>query len=196
MKTYTKTSITTEPRLVVYIDDMTESPRSWTNLGWFITVDSRYQSPDKNEVLENIVKETGQLATSQEEHIKMIKKEFESDTNAKVVAIYPVMKYEHGYIAYNLGTAHGFDYSNNGFYIITEKTQKEVGTAKKDFIEVIEGELKVYNQFVNGEVYGFRLYDEQGELIDSCGGFYDIDDIKEYLPREWKDEDINQYIKW
>jgi hypothetical protein len=46
---------------------------------------------------------------------------------------------------------------------------------------------------MNSEVYRFVLYDEKGEIEDSCGGFYDIEDIKEHLPEDWKDEEMSNY---
>jgi hypothetical protein len=195
MKTYTKTTVTTEPRLVISYDESPESPREWSNLGYFITVDRNYHSPDKNPHFESVVKEMGEIATSQEEHIKLITKTL-NEEGEKVLAVYPVVKYEHSGVVYRLGTAHGFDYSNNGFYIVTEKSQKELGTAKKDFEKVIESELEVYNKYANGEVYGFTLYAENGDIEDSCYGFYDIEDIREHLPEEFKGEKLSEYVKW
>ena len=195
MKTYTKTTTTEEPQLVISYYENTESPREWSNLGYFITKDSNYNSPDKNEVLKRIVANTGDIAKDQEEHIKLIKKEVEEQTDEKVIAIYPVVKYEHSGVSYSLGTNHGFDCSNNGFYIVTDKTAKEVGTAKKDFKRIIEGEIETYNQYANGNVYCFTLYDEDGELEDSCSGFYSIEAIREHLPKSWKNEDLNEYLQ-
>jgi len=195
MKTYTKTSITTEPRLVIEHDEHTSSPREWSNLGYFITVDRRVYSPDRNPELENIVRETGEQATSQAEHIDEIERRINEETTETVLAIYPITKYEHSGVSYSLGTAHGFDYSNNGFYIVTDKTAKEIGAKKKDYEKIIKSELEVYNKYANGECYQFCLYNEQGELEDSCGGFYDIEDIRSHLPKEWKDEDLTEYIK-
>jgi hypothetical protein len=192
MKTYTKTKVSTEPLLVIEHDEYSTSPREWSNLGYFITQDRNYHSPDKHQELQGIIRETGDRATSQAEHIAMIKKEFKTE---KILAIYPIVKYEHGGIVYRLGSASGFDYSNNGFYIITDKTQKEVGVKKKDFEKVIKEELEVFNKWINGECYQFCLYNEQGEVDDSCGGFYSVEDIREYLPKEWKDEDLSVYIK-
>lgn len=190
MKTYTKSVIETKPRLVIEYDDCPMSPREWTNLGYFITIDSNYHSPDKNEELEAVIKAGGEYANSLEEHIKYIKKHF----SEKVIAIYPINKYEHSGIVYRLGTAHGWDCSNNGFYVITDKTQKEMGTAKKDFEKVIKGELDIYNQYANGEVYRFYLCDEAGEVVDSCGGIYSIDEIRDMLPDEWKNENLDEYF--
>jgi hypothetical protein len=194
MKTFEKTRTTTEPRLVIRYDQSPESPRTWSNLGFFITVDRNYNSPDKNEHFERIVKETGNEATSQDEHMKLIKERIEEETEEKIVKIYPITKYEHSGVVYSLGHGAGFDYSNNGFYIITEVLAKELGVEPEDFEKVIKQEIAVYNKYVNGEVYGFTLYDEAGEVLDSCWGFYDIEDIRDALPSEWKDEDLDDYL--
>jgi hypothetical protein len=194
MKTYTKTTVSTEPRLVIEHDENCDSPRQDSNLGYFITVDRHNYSPDREPHLESVVKEMGEIATSQAEHIKLIKDTL-NDEGEKVLAIYPVVKYEHSGVVYRLGSESGFDYSNNGFYIITEKTQKEVGVSKKNWEKIIKSELELYTKWCNGECYQFCLYNEQGGVEDSCGGFYDIEDIKEYLPEEYKDEDLSDYVK-
>ena len=194
MLTYTKTVEETKNRLKIYYDEYADTPREWSNLGYFITIDSNYNSPDKNDTMHDIVKETGQEAESLEEHIEMIKTQYEEATDEKVLSIHPIVKYEHSGVYYSLGTKHGFDYSNNGFYIITDKTQKEIGTKKKDFKKVIQGELDIYNKWANGEVYAFNLSDEKGEDVDSCGGFFDIEDIRGHLPKEFADEDLSDYL--
>jgi len=196
MKTYTKTTVTKEPRLVIRYEEDSESPRSWSNLGYFITVDRDYHSPDKHEELESIIKSTGDEAEDQDDHIKRIKDEFNQalPQDEKIIAIYPVVKYEHSGVCYSLGTKHNFDYSNNGFYIVTDKTQKELGTAKKDFEQTIKNELETYNSYFNGEVYYFTLYDRKGEMIESCGGYYKIDQIRAELPKEWENADLDEYL--
>ena len=195
MKTYNKT--TTEPRLVIQHDENPESPREWSNLGYFITIDREYHSPDENETLQRIIKDTGEEAESLKQHIEMITEQYQEQTGQHVEAIYPVVKvvkYEHGGVIYSLGEKHGWDLSNNGFYIITTESQKEIGTDKKDFEKVIEHELKVFNKYANGEIYRFELYNDKGELEDSCCGFYDVADIKDHLPKEWENEDLEKYI--
>ena len=190
MKTYKKETIEVKPRLEIIYDEWADSPREWSNLGYFITQDERYRSPDENEELQSIIKRTGNEAESQEEHMDLIKADF----SEKIIAIYPVVKYEHGGVSYSLGPKHGFDHSNNGFYIITEESKKELGAKKKDFEKIIIGELERYTQWANGEIYSFILYDKNGEIEESCGGIYDIEDIRNYLPKEWKKEDLNEYL--
>lgn len=196
MKTYKKTIVTTELCLVIRQDNDCDSPRQDINLGYFITRDRSYKSPDENWLLEKIVAETGDVANDQKHHIKLITEQIEAETNEKVLAIYPVTKYEHSGIVYSLGNYKGFDYSTNGFYIITDKTQDEVGTKKENWEEVIKAEIDAYNKWLNGEVYRFTLYDNDGDVIESCAGFYNIEDIKNCLPEEWKSEDLNNYIKY
>lgn len=192
MKTF-KTTIE-KPILTISYDNYPSSPREWSNLGYFIVISKRYTSPDKNDFLYNIIKNTGDVANNQKHHIELIKEEIESSINEKVLAIYPISMYEHSGINYSLGNRHGFDYSNNGFYIVTDKTKAELGVEEKDFEAVIKAELEIYNQYCNGEVYRFELYDEEGNIVDSCSGFYSIDEIKEYLPEEFQDEDLEEYL--
>lgn len=197
MKTYTRTVGETRPLLVIEYDTDADSPREWDNLGYFITVDRNYRSPDDyNGTIYNIVKSTGDVAESRDEHMKLIKKAIKEDTGEKVVAIYPVVKYEHSAVYYSLGSRSGFDCSNNGFYIVTNKTQKTFGTPKSRFEKVIKEELAEYTKWVNGEVYRFTLFNKDGEHEDSCGGFYSLEDIREYLPKEWKNEKLQDYLNY
>lgn len=193
-KTYKKTNI--ENRLKISCDLDAENPRKsvYSNLGYFITVDREYNSPDDNPILQKIIEETGDYAKNQKEHIYLIKKEFEKKTNEKILEIYPVCKFEHSCIYYKLGTFKGFDYSNNGFYIVTEKTNEEIGAKKEDFEEIIIQELKNYNNWINGEFYKFILLDENGEFEDCCGGFEDLESIRQCLPEIYKNDDLTQYI--
>jgi hypothetical protein len=194
MKTYTKTVEITEPRLKISVDECPTSPREWDNLGYFITVDRNYRSPDRHTTYEMFVREAGEEAESQAEHIKLLTQKINELGEEKVLAIYPVVKYEYSGVSYSLGTVRGFDYLNNGFYIITDKTAKNVGVKPKDFERQIRAELEEYNKYANGEVYDYILYDKDGEQIDSCGGFYSLDEIKDSLPKEWQKEDMQDYL--
>ena len=192
MKTYKKTI--EKPLLEIMHDNSPESPREWGCLGYFVTIERRYISPDDNKLLRNIIDITQKEVSSIEQHMEVVKREYESATNEKVLAIYPITRYEHSRIKYYRGVGSGFDYSLCGMYVITDETQKEIGVETKDFEKVIDAEIEYYNKYANGEVYGFNLYKENGELEDSCYGFYSIEEIKDFLPKEWDEEDLNDYI--
>lgn len=194
MLTYTKTIQETKNRLVIDYDQFTISPREDTNLGYFLTIDSKYHSPDKHEHIKNIMETTGHIAKDQKDHIKRMTDRINTETDEKVIKIYPIVKYEHGNVSYRLGSQHGFDYSNNGFYIITEKTQKEIGAKAKNFETIINSELDLYNKYINGEIFSMTLYDEDGELQNSCNSFYNIEDIREELPKEFEKENLEDYL--
>lgn len=185
----------TIPRLKIHYDEDIESPREWSNLGYFITVDDRSDSPDKNTEMEQIVRDTQSEAESMYEHMNIIKQKIKDEMGERVLYITPVTKYEHSGVSYKRGQLKGYDYSTNGFYIVTVKSAKETGTKRIDFEKVIDGELATYNQWVNGEVYAFTLYGEDGEVEESCGGFYDVESIREHLPSEFDHEDLQDYLK-
>lgn len=194
MKTYTTT--VERPRLVIRPDTDAESPREWDNLGYFITCEKRYDSPDKDEDLKSMIQNLGDESSSVEEHMAKIKEEMPHNGYGTVLYITPVYRYEHGNVLYKRGTAHGFDFSNCGFYIVTDKTRDVLGTPDERFESVIDGELETYTKYINGDVWGFMLYGEDGEIEASCWGFYDIEDIREHLDAEWKDEDLTDYVKY
>ena len=196
MKTYTKQVTTTEPKLIIEYEDDPMSPREDTNLGYFVFISSNFNSPDYHPTINRIVESSGDRAENQKRHMEMIKIDIESALDEKVIAIFPITMYEHSGISYSLGNQKGFDYSNGGFYIITEESRKEYGVRKdkRAYKKFIEAELKIYNQYINGDILRFTLFDNDGEVEDSCGGFYDIESIKEELPKEWKDEDMNDYL--
>ena len=196
MKTYTKTTITEAKKLVISFDEFSESPRGNSNLGYFLSRERDYKSPDgKDNPLYSIMINTADEAENTEDHIRLIKAEAKKQ-GINIEYIYPVNRYEHGNIVYSLGEIHNFDYSNCGFYIITDKSRKEIGVRKdkKSIERFIKNELKDYNTYVNGEVYRFKLYNDNGEVEDSCGGFYDLESIREYLPKEWAGEDLEDYF--
>lgn len=190
----TKRTVTI-PRLKISYDPDPESPREWSNLGYFIVVSNRYASPDKNSDIERIVRETAEVSTGCSSHMRNIKDALK-DMGERVLYITPVTTYEHGSVVYKRGEMKGWDYSTNGFYIVTDKSAKETGAKLKEFEKIIDQELEAYTTWANGEVYGYTLYDESGEIEDSCYGFYAIEDIREHLPVEFKDEDLMDYIKY
>jgi len=125
--------------------------------------------------------------------------------------IEPISKYEHGAINYYLGDQKKcqFDSGIAGFYIITKDSLKACYGSKrpknKTLSKHIKAEIEIYNNWANGEVFGFMLEEIDKreidgkefinkEIIDSCWGFYDIEDIREYLPDSFENADLKDYL--
>jgi len=92
----------------------------------------------------------------------------------------PLYKYEHGNIALST-TPFGcrWDSGQVGYiYTTKEKARENFGIKRitKDVrtsvMAILEGELETFETYVRGEVYGYTVEDEDGEVLDSCGGFY------------------------
>jgi len=57
---------------------------------------------------------------------------------------------------------------------ITKKIRETV-------LRVLEGEVKTFDQYLTGEVFGFTIEDQNGDQIDSCWGYYGYDSIKDII---------------
>ena len=71
-----------------------------------------------------------------------------------------------------------WDSGQIGYIFVTkEKVQQEYGSeiteAMKELIrERLIAETELYDKYLQGECYGFRITDENGEQVDGCGGFF------------------------
>ena len=67
-------------------------------------------------------------------------------------------------------------------YVENEKMIEEYGDlsleSKAKALGCLEGEVEVYGQFLQGDVYGFHAYNSDGEEVDSCWGFYGSDPME------------------
>jgi len=90
-----------------------------------------------------------------------------------------------------------FDSGTIGFAVITKKDLKEGFSTKrltKSIMEkgekMLEGDVKVLDVWVRGEICGFKLF-KNNEEINSCWGFYGYDyktnGISDHLPEDWVD---------
>lgn len=118
--------------------------------------------------------------------------------------IVPVFKYEHGLVQYKAGKNGNpfndrWDSGQVGVAVISKATiehewgtegrrDREFDPETKTYTEIgeplspedwalryLDGELSTYTSWCNGEVYYYEVETEDGEYIDSCGGFYDED---------------------
>ncbi len=143
----------------IYIDDMPYSPREDDNLGTLIAFHSRYDLSDddnwtKEELIEHVAKED--------------------------VLSLPVYMYEHSGVALSTSAfSCSWDSGQVGYIfvsyedIIKEYGKLDIETATK----VLEYEIEEYSQYINGEVYGYKVYRKDGEDVSSCWGYIGYDNV-------------------
>ena len=92
--------------------------------------------------------------------------------------IYPISKYEHSQVAYELGTEEGWDCGTVGFVLVDLKqAKKEYGfnnkTEIKNYLNIL---LEDYTDYANGYVYCATTYElnSKGEEEDEIDYYGDI----------------------
>lgn len=157
-------------RLKLVQDSSPESPRTWDNLGTMICFHRRYDLGDKHNY------SSDDYSSWEEMKQAIIKEE-------NPAVILPLYMYDHSGISISTSPfSCRWDSGQIGFILVSKKKALEefggkIVTAKlKERIEkILEGEVETYTQYVEGDVYGFQIVDEDDDIIDSCYGFYGSD---------------------
>jgi hypothetical protein len=95
------------------------------------------------------------------------------------IVILPLYLYDHSGITMSTGSFNDrWDSGQVGFiYATYDEIKKEFGVEKvtdneiKRAYEILEGEVKTYDDYLTGNVYGFNFYDFD-DILDSCYGYY------------------------
>lgn len=160
-------------RIEIHHDECSECPRNWDNIGTLWARHRRYNLCD--------------------DEAKEISREFFERKNLeKFYIVLPVYMYEHGNILLSTSPfSCPWDSGQLGFiYASKEKIRKEFSVKKiskelkNKVFEIFECELKTYSQYLNGECYGYKVFNGEKE-VDSCWGYYEfencIDDAKDAI---------------
>ncbi len=114
--------------------------------------------------------------------------------------VIPLYLYDHGSISIStgsfIGRAHHAEWDSGvvgWIYISHENILKEWGEGgdvvtdqiMTQAIACLNAEVRTYNHYLTGEVYGFKIIMPNGEESDSCWGYYGSDD-KKYMIDECK----------
>ena len=159
-------------KLVVNQEECAESPREWDNVCKMIFIGNHSHLGDKHDFHSKY--------ESFEAHQEAIEKELD------VAFIAPVYAYIHSGMTISLSPfSCPWDSGKLGWVVITKQALREnygVKRITKALIEKamvhVKCEVETLDQYIRGEVYYFNIEDEDGDVEDSCGGFYG-DDIKE-----------------
>lgn len=138
------------------------NPRTeWDNLCTMVCFHRRYNLGDRNH---------GFTPESIREYLS---------ENKKTVFWKPLYLYDHSGITISTGTfACAWDSGLVGYiFIERDRFLKEFGfkrmskKAKERLEGLLDGEVEDYDNYLTGEVYGYMVEDETGNVIDSCWGF-------------------------
>ena len=191
-----------ETLLLVSDDDPMNPMEEWDVLMKYYTWQNRYipmqkeasEFSDEEDWYDSIMGEGAynrQMNKSQENKRSSIGFAYDLCANLDKKGIYalPILKFEHGLVKYYIGDSiDRWDGGIVGFAwrdkkeLCKEYNVKKLSPKIKEIINKnIEGELKAYTNFANGEAYGFELYSREDgdDPIDSCYGFIGYDSTAE-----------------
>jgi hypothetical protein len=165
----TETKTIGKYKIEIFQDEDPRSPREDDNLGTMICFHSRYSLGDKHDF------------STPSEFRKSIR------NKRKIGIVLPLYLYDHSGITMNTsGFSCPWDSGQVGWIFITkEKIREEYSKQRisKQLMnrvrEYLIGEVQTYDQYLTGDVYGYRITeikpddpDAEGEEIDSCWGYY------------------------
>lgn len=190
----------TKLKIKIINDTNAESPRKWDNLGVMVCAHGRYQLGDedgKAKALEFI------RSRFSEEKIK--KMEFDESHLPSIeqmllltgkVLLLPLYLYDHSGVTISTSPfSCQFDSGKVGFIFVTHQkmleeyggdwlSQETLARAKA----CLQGEVAVYDQYMGGDIWGYRVLNDDDEEVDSCWGFFGSDPLKNGIVEHMSDE--------
>ncbi len=148
----------------IHTDEHASSPREDENMGTIMLVSNKYITADYQATLEEV-----------EDKLK--------DKNC--IAL-PVYAYIHSGISINTtGFQCPWDSGRVGCIFVSREQIREDFKIKRisSKLEVkirnyLNQEIEIFNNYINGNVYGFIVKDDLNQEIDSCWGFYSREDAE------------------
>lgn len=151
-------------QVCVYRDPNPESPADWDSLGQIVYTSSRYALG------------TRRITRALMDQIR------EGIASGELVGL-PVFAYVHSGAMIRAAESNPFscpwDSGQSGYVYCTHKRAiQEFGlpekVARREALRVMVREVEVFNQYLQGDVYGYRIMQGDDE-VDSCWGLYGLD---------------------
>lgn len=148
-------------------DEDCSSPRDDTCLGIMVCFHKKYDLGDKHDLKhEDFI--------SWDTMIKHLKEE------KKATHILPLFLLDHSGITMNTTSfSCPWDSGQVGFIYATAKTITKTGVRLEDVEEQLRAEVKSYDRYISGDVWGYVLKDRAGNELDSCWGFHGREAVEE-----------------
>ena len=169
-----------------------ESPRDWGPLGNMVCFHNRYTLGDKHgyETPDVFIHMLSGLYPDENtdwlepEQLARCQSEIENKN-----IILPLYLYDHSGITMRTSSfGDPWDSGQVGYiYISLEDVRREYSVKRvspklrKKVTQYLVNEVSVYDQYLTGDVWCYSIDDTEGECIDSCCGFYGLNDDNGYL---------------
>ena len=107
--------------------------------------------------------------------------------NEGEVFILPLYLYDHSGITISTSSfSCPWDSGQVGFIFVSKHKVKKEGIDEDKVIDYLKNEVKTYDQYLTGDVWGYKVYEieecnlgcEHKKLVDSCWGFYGEDECR------------------
>jgi hypothetical protein len=151
------------------------NPRTdWDNTGTMVCFHKRYELGDKTDYRTEDYDSWDELKEG------IIKNEGE-------VVILPLYLYDHSGITISTSPFDcRWDSGQVGFIFVSKHKIKKEGIDETKVEEYLKGEVKMYDQYLTGEVYGFTIYEietcslghEHKTFVEGYGGFFGEDECE------------------
>jgi hypothetical protein len=178
------TTIFGDHKVEVWHDIDPENPRAWDQLGTMACIHRRYTLGDEHKLTVEEVQSIEETGKYGEESVICL----------------PLYLYDHSGLTISTKPfSCPWDSGKVGIIFVTHKKIKDSfkwSRITKARIEQIKqylvNEVKEYDSFLTGAVYGYTLFDGKGEIVDSCGGHYgDWEQMVDYVTKGIKDPIID-----
>lgn len=137
----------------LWLDQDTESPLSYDSSVKMVVLHRRYSDPAK-----------GECGTTPESVAAWERK------NKRSWHIVPLWMYDHSGTVYRAGERNPFTCPwDSGRVGIIAIRKSEFPKDKRQ--EAIDSICEAYTAWANGDCWGYDIVDDNGETVDSCGGF-------------------------
>ena len=151
-----------------------ESPREWDNVGTMVTWHRNYNLGDRglNGDEEDALRRGGFPLL--ERYLRLAK---------KALVVLPLSIYEHSGMTMWVGEPltdgyRSWDSSFIGFIYADKESVEKMGAPEDRVEKILRAEVKDFDTYLRGDIVGFRIL-KDGETIDSCYGFYSIEEAKQ-----------------
>lgn len=150
----------------LFYDEYSESPRLCDNVATILTWERNYNSPDENGgTFEEFAEKHG-VDVSQEWNLNSVMDAMREEGYYVV----PVYALHHGVSHYSTCDFNE-PWDSGAVGIAFCKKQKGLLDNDDYLRSIIDDEIKAYDAWVNGEVYGIMLFDKNEDVLDVSSGY-------------------------